>query len=180
MPEDDRYTEYPHAPPHLFCAGACYFLTAKTVGGLALLQVGERRQQLIEALRFTAGHRRWELVAWVVLSNHYHCILKAPDDGASQLPRLIGAAHQFTATAWNREDRCPSRKVWYQYWDTCLTHVGSFYARLNYIHHNPVKHGLVARPEEYPFSSYLLWRDMEDVDLPLIEGGYPWNRLDLE
>ena len=38
--------------------------------------------------------------------------------------------HRFTSGEWNRADGKPGRVVWYQYWDTYLDHVGSFFARL--------------------------------------------------
>jgi putative transposase len=178
--EEERFVAHGHAPPHLFRAGAAYFITAKTLHGADHMARPSRRQQVIDALHVAAEQRRWEPVAWVVLSNHYHCILLAPPEGASALPLLMKAVHRFTAREWNREAAAPGREVWYQYWDTCLTHAGSFWARLNYIHYNPVRHGLVRTPDAYPFSSYSRWRQMEDVSLVEIEGAYPWDRLDLE
>ena len=40
-----------------------------------------------------------------------------------------------------------------RYWDTCITNEASYFARLNYVHNNPVKHGLVQSAEQYPFCS---------------------------
>ena len=119
-------------------------------------------------------------MAWVALPNHYHSILKAPDEDASQLPELLASAQKFTALSWNCEDGMLGRQVWYQYRDTCLSYPGSCWARLNYIHHNPVKHGLCNEPGEYPFSSYHVWRQLEEVDLFEVEGAYHWDRLNLE
>jgi putative transposase len=53
----------------------------------------------------------------------------------------------------NRLDDAPGRKVWHQYWDTHITHLSSFFARLRYVHTNPVKHGLVRNAEAYEFCS---------------------------
>lgn len=72
------------------------------------------------------------------------------------------------------------RTVRRQYRDTCLTYEQSFWARVNYIHYNPVKHGLVSRPGEYPYSSYRLWQESDEVDLAGIESAFAWDRLDLE
>ena len=46
------------------------------------------------------------------------------------------------------------RRVWSNYWDTCITNEGSYLARLKYVHMNAVKHGLVDRPEDHEFCSY--------------------------
>jgi len=138
-----------------------------------------RRDELIASLHFACAAHAWAAVAWVALPNHYHCLLLAPEE-VGTLSRLLKSMHRFTARRWNKEDGAPGRQVWYQYWDTCIDSVGSFYARVNYIHHNPVKHGRVREPAEYPHSSYLRWRDSEDLDLGEIESAYPWERLSIE
>ena len=51
-------------------------------------------------------------------------------------------------------DATPERKVWYNYWDTCIQSEASYCARMLYVMMNPVKHGLVQKPEDYSFSSY--------------------------
>jgi putative transposase len=48
----------------------------------------------------------------------------------------------------------PGRPVWYNYWDTCVRTDQAYWTRFNYIHQNPVKHGLVAQPDAWAFSSY--------------------------
>ncbi len=53
----------------------------------------------------------------------------------------------------NDLDGEPGRKVWFQYWDTLLSFERSFLARLNYVHNNPVKHGLVKIATRYPWCS---------------------------
>jgi len=50
-------------------------------------------------------------------------------------------------------DQTPGRRVWFQYWDTCLTYEDSYHARLNYVHNNPVMHGLVTVAAQYAFCS---------------------------
>ena len=63
------------------------------------------------------------------------------------------------------------RKVWWNYWDTCIRSESDYYTRLRYVFWNPVKHGLVSAPEEYTFSNYqeflLQWQvefDFTDID----------------
>ena len=45
------------------------------------------------------------------------------------------------------------RTVWFNFWDTKLTYERSYFARLNYVHQNPVKHGLVSMANQYPWCS---------------------------
>src|SRR6185295_13265442 len=50
---------------------------------------------------------------------------------------------QLEAWAAFTIDNATGRQVWYNFWDTKLTFENSYLARLNYVHQNPVKHGLV-------------------------------------
>ena len=53
-------------------------------------------------------------------------------------------------------------KIWYQYWDWIIRNEKDFYTHLNYIHENPIKHGLVKNLEKlanYQFCSYKEWLD---------------------
>ncbi len=73
---------------------------------------------------------------------------------AGSLHMLIRSIHSITAKEFNRLDRSPGRRVWQNYWDTCLTDEASFLARMHYICMNPVRHGLTHDPDECPFCSY--------------------------
>lgn len=174
---DELFIRPRYSPPHLFRPNAWYFVTAKSLEGVNHMAQPTRRQAVVEALQFACERRGWSLDAWVVLPNHYHCLLVAPDE-ARDLSALLASVHRYTATQWNRADGKPRRPVWYRYWDSCISHESSLWARLNYIHYNPVRHGLVASPEAYAFSSYRQWALA--TDLRELEAAFPWDRLELE
>ena len=90
---------------------------------------------------------------WFVMPTHYHFIARSPEDALS-LKALIQGVHSINAKFVNRADGTPGRKVWYNYWDSCIQNEASYLARMRYVMINPVKHGLVQNPEDYPFSSY--------------------------
>ena len=109
-------------------------------------------RMLHDTLLTIADKHSWRLEAWAVFPNHYHFIAVAPAD-ADTLTHFIRELHSRTAIALNRHDVMPRRKVWHNFWDTQLTHEASYLARLNYVHQNPVKHGLVANAADYPWCS---------------------------
>ena len=147
------YKEYPHAPPHLFRAGASYMITGSVHRNQNLLDRPEKRAHFCRTLFERASLLGWRLEAWSVLPNHYHVIARAPDHSNS-LADLIRSLHSITGRFINAFDGTPGRRVWSNYWDTCLTYERAYLARLHYVHTNPVRHGLVSRPEDYPFCSY--------------------------
>ncbi len=87
-----------------------------------------------------------------MFSNHYHFVGHTTGS-KNQLASLIASVHSDTATAVNRLDRNPGRAVWFNYWDTQLTFEKSYLARLNYVHCNAVKHGLVREAHDYRWCS---------------------------
>jgi len=87
-----------------------------------------------------------------VLSNHYHFIASSPKDPKT-LPKMLSKLHTTTAIKLNKWDESPGRKVWYQYFDSRITFQTSYLSRLNYVHHNPVHHGVINNAENYRWCS---------------------------
>jgi putative transposase len=61
--------------------------------------------------------------------------------------------HTRTASWINRLENTQARKIWHNFWDTKLTYEKSYLARLNYVHQNAVKHGLVPVASQYRWCS---------------------------
>ena len=97
----------------------------------------------------------WQLEAWAVFSNHYHFVAHSPphENGAASLSKMLGVLHEKTAKWVNGLDSMKGRQVWHNFRETLLTFERSYLARLNYVHQNPVKHGLVPVANQYPWCS---------------------------
>jgi len=141
-----------HRPAHVFVPGSMYIVTGSTLHKQPHFRGDERLRLLQDALFQSASAYGWLLRAWAVFANHYHFVAQAPQDAATLKP-MAQRLHSQTAREVNRLDGVAGRQVWFQYWDTCLTYEKSYYARLNYVHNNAVKHGLVKEAEAYPFCS---------------------------
>jgi putative transposase len=89
---------------------------------------------------------------WAIFANHYHFVAHSPPD-PSNLSVMLSTLHLKTAAWINRKDKQPGRQVWFNYWDTKLTNQRAYLARLNYVHQNAVKHGLVPVACQYPWCS---------------------------
>jgi putative transposase len=145
-------TQWPHSPAHRLSEAGAYMVTAGTHHKQRLFDSPEKLTFLHDTLLQLAGQHGWPLQAWAVLSNHYHFIALAPADPNS-LRAFLQALHSLTAREVNRVDRTPGRKVWFQYWDSQITHEHSYLARLNYVHRNAAHHGLVTDPIAYQWCS---------------------------
>ena len=150
---DEIFKRALHNPPHLFLSDTFYMLTASTYERAPVMFSERRKMDWIEAFLKAGEIYKWQIIAWVVLDNHYHAILKSPKN-AHTLSKFVSSYHKFTSRKWNEEDQVSERKLWWNYWDTCLRSENDFYNRLQYVFWNPVKHGLSDTPEEYAFSNY--------------------------
>lgn len=150
-----REIPWPHAPVHRLGEAGIYFLTAATYRKEHFFRGKERLAVLHRGLLTVARDFRWRLEAWAVFSNHYHFVAQSPqgEQTADSLQTMIGMLHERTAKWVNKLDGTPGRKVWHNYWETKLTFEKSYFARIAYTHRNPVKHGLVAVANQYPWCS---------------------------
>jgi putative transposase len=143
---------WPHAPAHWLFEPGTYMVTASTRLKLPHLNLPERRDFFMEALFGCAVEFGWQLQAWAILCNHYHFVAASPSDPTT-LRRFIGKLHMTTSKQLNTWDQTAGRKVWFQYWDSLITFERSYLTRLNYVHNNPVHHGVVACAENYQWCS---------------------------
>ncbi len=129
-----------------------YMVTAGTLDKARLFPGPERLLLLERQLLELAEHYHWQIEAWAVFGNHYHFVARGNPD-STNLGKVIRHLHANTARALNRLDGAEGRKVWHNFWDTKLTYERSYLARLNYVHQNAVKHGLVLVANQYPWCS---------------------------
>jgi putative transposase len=140
--------------------GGTYFFTVNLFDRRSDLLVAQ-----IDVLRATVRNVRaylsFHIDAWVVLPDHMHCLWTLPE-GDSDFPnrwRLIKTA--FTKSLSAAEPRSPEmirrgeRGVWQRrYWEHTIRDERDYAAHMDYVHFNPVKHGYVSTPGQWPFSSF--------------------------
>ena len=143
---------WPHAPVHQLGEAGAFMVTAGTYRKEHFFKGGQRLSLLHDHLLALALRYGWQLQAWTVFSNHYHFVALSPENPAS-LRQFIAHLHSDTARMCNEMDGVVGRQVWFQYWDTRLTFQKSYLARLNYVHQNPVRHGLVRVSTAYRWCS---------------------------
>lgn len=144
--------DWSHSPLHRLSEAGAYMVTAACYQQIPLFQGRKKLDYLQELLFSLAQECHWQLQAWALLPNHYHFIAISESDPES-LRTLISQLHSLSARWLNAEDNTPGRQDLFQYWDTHLTYARSYYARLHYVHYNPVKHGLVKNAENYRWCS---------------------------
>ncbi|WP_375689385.1 transposase [Pseudooceanicola sp. LIPI14-2-Ac024] len=111
------------------------------------------------AMARTRAERGFRIDACVVLPDHLHCVWTLPE-GDADYPtrwRLIKARFSRGVPIGERRAshcRRAERGIWQRrYWEHHIRDEADHAAHVRYCWMNPVKHGFVEAPEEWPFSS---------------------------
>ncbi|MBI3268818.1 MAG: transposase [Planctomycetes bacterium] len=179
-----RTLRYPwHGPPTLMpVEAAFYHLTAACYEHAHVLGCSPERLTAFEAcLLHELEGKRIRIQAWSFLPNHYHLLVGVSD--ARVVKAVLGQQHGRTSRAWNQEEGSQGRKVWHRTADRRMRGEGHYWATMNYIHNNAVKHGYAQRWQDWPWSSaseFLERAGREQVEriwhaYPVFEYGKGWD-----
>lgn len=114
-------------------------------------------------MRKTAQKQAYKTVAIVVLPEHLHVIWKLPENDANYAIRWRLIKSYFTQALLKQGVELTKNKrgqynLWQsRYWEHTIRDEFDLETHINYIHYNPVKHGLVQRARDWPYSSFHLY-----------------------
>ncbi len=157
-----------------FVPGGTFFITLVTHNRRPLFQDTDNVAHLRQSIRFVKVDMPFDLPAAVVLPDHLHMLMALPDGDADFSKRIgrikarftkslsghaqsmeqeVGGAHPTPSRAKHREAGVWQRR----FWEHTIRDDRDFQAHLDYIHFNPVKHGVSACPHSWPHSSFRRW-----------------------
>jgi putative transposase len=169
----------PIASPDEFTPDSFLFITAGTFQKKPFIAGDGRRAMLLESLDFNCYKWDWKLVAYVILDNHYHLVVRTPAGDDSRLAHIVQSAHSFSAYHWRREDPSIRSRIWWNFWEMPIASPALLVAHINYVHDNPRFHGLVDDPAEFTASSYADYLALDADKVRRWEADYPGSSLTL-
>ena len=135
--------------------GGVFFFTVVTHDRIPLFDCDERVEVLRGAFRKVKAARPFHIDAMVVLPDHLHCIWRLPDDDGDFSGRWREIKKAVSREIDTRTNARGERPVWQRrFWEHAIRDETDWRRHVDYIHYNPVKHGLVARACEWPWSSF--------------------------
>lgn len=154
MPSYRRYRE-----------GNLFFFTLVAHLRRPIFKNAAARRLLKDAIEATRSSLPWTTEAMVLLPDHIHTLWRLPDGDEDYSRRISAMKKRFTrayiasggvegeTTASQRRQRY--RGVWQKrFWEHRIRNARDFHMHVDYIHLNPVKHGLAVRPADWPFSTF--------------------------
>ena len=142
-----------------FVQGGTYFFTVTLADRRSTMLV-ERIELLRKAFAVTRKERPFEIDAIVVLPDHLHAILTLPErnaDFSGRWRRIKGHFSKGLLDAGQRLKRSANGDLalWQRrFWEHTVRNEQDLERHVDYIHFNPVKHGLVARVRDWEHSSF--------------------------
>lgn len=121
-----------------------------------------RNESHLELLRSTLHTvkklRPFTMLGYVFLPDHLHLLLKPA--GTTTFSQIMHSLKPNFTKAYKQAIGVAGNMTFWQkrFWDHIIRDEMDFQRHLDYIHYNPVKHRLVARPEDWPHSSFLEWK----------------------
>jgi len=144
-----------------FLKGGAYFFTVVTYERRPLLTTETNIARLREAFRRTQQAHPFEIEAIVILPDHIHAVWQLPDGDKDFSGRWQKIKRYFSTGIAGPEVVDKSRRskrekgIWQRrFWEHTLRDEDDWRRHLDYIHFNPVKHGYVQRPGDWPYSSF--------------------------
>jgi putative transposase len=142
-----------------FAEGGTFFFTV-TLAGRASRALVDHIDALRDAIRQTQQSQPFTIDATVILPDHMHMVMTLPDGDADYPNRWRLIKRRFTDVVIGSSEVVPRHRngevaLWQRrYWEHTIRGEKDLERHIDYIHFNPVKHGLVARARDWPHSSF--------------------------
>ena len=140
--------------------GGTYFFTVALADRRRGLLV-ERVDLLRACVQRVRALMPFHVDAWVVLPDHMHAMWTLPPGDTAYSRRWQAIKMGFSKGIAPGEARSASRVargergIWQRrFWEHSVRDERDYGAHMDYIHFNPVKHGLVGAPGDWPYSSF--------------------------
>ena len=144
----------------------CHFITTVTRHRTQVFQDDGNIRLLIDTVSFYRQRRDFRLLGYVFMPDHFH-LLVVPEKG--RVCDIMRNIKSYSANRIRHRMQLNSR-IWQSgFHDHVVASTWDLEAKLDYMHMNPLRKGLVADPESYPYSSYR----------NLYAGGEPVLQIDL-
>jgi len=145
--------------------GGKYFFTLVTCGRAPILAEPLARACLRSALTDVRRQRPFQVNAFCLLPDHLHCVFTLPEGDADFSGRWLAVKALFTrrylegggaeTPRTDSRQRTGERGVWQRrFWEHLIRDDLDLERHVDYVHFNPVKHGLAASASDWPWSTF--------------------------
>ena len=140
--------------------GANYFFTLVTYERFPFFKYANHVERLKAAIQKIKKTDPFSLNAFVILPDHLHFLWRLPEDDKNFSTRLRLIKRDFSMQIITSLNHRQEKRVWQRrFWEHVIRDENDWQKHMDYIHYNPVKHGLVFSPADWKYSSFQYWVD---------------------
>ncbi|MGD1996805.1 MAG: transposase [Anaerolineae bacterium] len=142
-----------------YVPGAIVFITQVVQHREPVFQNRDCLELLLVTLRRVKTLHPFSMLGYVFLPDHFHLLIKPT--GKSNFSQIMHSLKPNFTKAYKRMMGITGPvKFWQKrFWDHIIRDEAELRRTLDYVHYNPVKHGLATRPEDWKHSSFSVWRE---------------------
>ena len=127
-----------------------YHVVMRGINRQTIFEDEEDNDRLIETLRKCRDTSGYRLLAYCLMGNHFHLLLKTEAEDLAQIIKRVAGSYVYW---YNLKYRRTGHLFQDRFKSEAVENDRYFIAVLRYIHQNPVKAGLCDKAEEYKYSS---------------------------
>jgi putative transposase len=145
-----------------------YFITTRLLRSAGIQLDGQTLPIMYELINFYLGRDKFKIYGFVFMPDHFHWVIQPAQNGnCSQIMHHLkrkfsirmGEKLGCTGSIWQR-----------RFYDHGVRDEKDLRTKIEYMHQNPWRAGLVEDIEDYPFSSYAFYSSGKDAGIPIA----PW------
>jgi putative transposase len=138
-------------PPRVQLAGGSYHVVARGNNKQPIFLDDRDHHIFLDVVAQTLSRFRWRCLTYCLMPNHYHLVVETPKADLSQGMRQLNGLYAQTFN--RRHDRC-GHLFQGRYGGGLLQSEQHLLESIRYVALNPVRAGLVQRPENWPWSAH--------------------------
>lgn len=147
-------------PLRIEFAGAVYHVTSRGNERRSIYRSDRDRKAFLDFLASAARRFGWSVTAWVLMSNHFHLVIQTPEPNLSRGMQWLNGSY----AGWFNARHKRSGHLFQGRFKALLIEKESYFTKvLRYVVLNPVRAGIVQRPDAYRWSSYRATVGLDDA-----------------
>ena len=145
--------------------GGTYFITLVTFKRQNIFSIPDNRELFMKSILHAKKYHPFHLQAYCILPDHIHMLIRLPEDHdnislqISEIKKRFSKLYSknFGPSQAKIDGLVPLGRsgLWQQrFWEHTISNEEDLHRHIDYIHYNPVKHGLVHKVKNWPSSSF--------------------------
>ena len=152
-----------------YVPGGTYFFTLVTFQRRKYFDTPHKLDLLHSKIRQVQSYKPFDLLAYCLLPDHIHLLIKLPEEDCNFSIRMR-EIKRLTTLWMKRETLGNVDPIWQdKYWEHTIRDEKDLQTHFDYIHYNPIKHGLTETYDSREWSSFKDYFDENPKDFVMID-----------